>query len=522
MFKEVSGGSHSESLPASRVIAGRYTLERVLGRGGMGVVWQARHTALNTLVAIKFLNRTTASEDAMRKRFVTEAQVTAQLKTRHAVQVFDFGVTDDGQAFLVMELMEGEALSQKLSREKSLAPAAAVKILDQASRALDRAHVLGIVHRDFKPENVFLARDEEGNEQVKVMDFGVAKLIGDLEVLPDDAAPQSESARPLSTFTRTGAMLGTPYYMAPEQIRNSADVGPQADVWAFAVVAFECLTGKAPFDGKDIRDLFDGILAGRHPTARSLNPALPASFDEWFARGCALDPAKRFGSAHQASVELARALAVPLIPAARISRTDLVGLNDRTPQPTPSDPGALKSDPFARTVAAADSAPDATLAAEAPPAATANASGDGKVDSWTQSIARVRTSRAPVAVVGAVALVALIAAGFAVMRPAPATTATSPVANAPVAVAVTAPPSPTALAMTTPAVTVAAPAPLAPKSEPVPETPRKAPRAPARASLAPAPPPPVASVAAAPPPPQPSAPKPPPSASPFQLPPLGL
>jgi serine/threonine-protein kinase len=519
MLEAVTGGTHSESLPASRVIAGRYSLERVLGRGGMGVVWQARHTALNTLVAIKFLNRTTASEETMRKRFVTEAQVTAQLKTRHAVQVFDFGVTEDGQAFLVMELMEGEPLSQKLSREKRLAPAAAVKILDQASRALDRAHALGIVHRDFKPENIFLARDEEGSEQVKVMDFGVAKLIGDLEVLPDDEAPQS--VRPLSTFTRTGAMLGTPYYMAPEQIRNSADVGPKADVWAFAVVAFECLTGKSPFEGKDIRDLFDGILAGRHPLARSVNPGLPASFDEWFARGCALDSAKRFASAHEASVELAKALAVPLVPAARISRSDLPGVSDRAPRHTPSDPGALKSDPFALTVAAVDSSKDATLAAEAPSAGTANANVDAKVDSWTRSIARVRTSRIPLAVIAAVSLAAAIAIGFAVMRPAPATSAIPAAASAPHLASVGPPPPPPTLAATTPVDTTVPPTPVSPQSAPVVGAPRKAPRAPVRASPAPAQPPPVASVATAPPP-QPSGSKPTSSASPFQLPPLGL
>src|SRR5215472_4482963 len=229
----------------SRRIGGRYFLERVLGSGGMGEVWLARHTALNTHVAIKFLHRASASSQSTLKRFLQEAQVTAQLQNRHAVQVFDFGVAEDGRPFLVMEWVAGESLAKRIQREGRLTPSATVTLMWQASRALNRAHVLGIVHRDFKPENILIAPDDEGREQVKVVDFGIAKLVGDLGPMPTPAVALDVAANQralLATFTHTESLLGTPQYMSPEQVRNASDLGPSADIWAFGIVAFECLT----------------------------------------------------------------------------------------------------------------------------------------------------------------------------------------------------------------------------------------------------------------------------------------
>jgi serine/threonine protein kinase len=166
---------------SGQVIGGRYQLEKVLGAGGMGEVWQARHLSLHTTIALKFLRGSSVIDSASRSRFELEARVTAQLKTRSAVQVFDFGVADDGQPFLAMELLEGESLAQRLRRVKRMPADATVYLLNQASRALDRAHALGIVHRDFKPGNVFIVSDEDRREVVKVMDFGLAKIVGELE-----------------------------------------------------------------------------------------------------------------------------------------------------------------------------------------------------------------------------------------------------------------------------------------------------------------------------------------------------
>ena len=279
-------------------------------------MWRARHVALNTLVAIKFLHGASAQRLSTRKRFLTEAQVTAQLKTRHAVQVFDFGVTDDGQPYLVMELLDGETLGHRITRQARLPVATTVRFLEQAARALERAHAVGIVHRDFKPDNIVISLDEEGKEHVKVLDFGIAKLLNELEAdsVEDDREASADvpppNAKAFATFTKTGTILGTPLYMSPEQVRNSADLDLRADIWAFGVVAFQCLTGVPPFEGKNLIQLFEKITTGVHPRARSINRELPAGFDEWFDIACAPEATKRFASAKAAVMALGIALEV--------------------------------------------------------------------------------------------------------------------------------------------------------------------------------------------------------------------
>jgi serine/threonine-protein kinase len=294
------------STEARRLIGDRYELEALIGKGGVGEVWRARHVALNSRVAIKFLQPASAQRESAKRRFTTEAQVTAQLRTPTAVQVFDFGITDDGQPYLVMELLEGETLGLRLQRVKRLAVADTARVLAQAARALQRAHQLGIIHRDFKPDNIVVFEDDEGREQVKVLDFGVAKLVGSLE---EQAAPDGASGSSPS-FTRTGAVLGTPLYMAPEQIRDATSVDPRVDIWAFGVVAFECLTGRPPFSGSNLLELFARIQSGLHPSANFLEPSVPAGFDAWFEIACAPDPAKRFPNATIAWKQLAVALEI--------------------------------------------------------------------------------------------------------------------------------------------------------------------------------------------------------------------
>jgi serine/threonine protein kinase len=293
---------------ASRLIAGRYELDALIGKGGIAEVWRARHVALNSFVAIKFLQGgASAQNEAALRRFTTEAQVTAQLKSQHAVQVFDFGVADDGRPYLVMELLEGETLGRRLEREGRLGVLAAARILGQSARALHRAHLIGIVHRDFKPDNIVVGADDEGRDYVKVVDFGIAKLVGDLDP-PTEPGPDLASTAPPTTFTKTGAMLGTPYYMAPEQIRSAADVDLRADVWAFGVVAFECLTGCTPFNGETLLELFEKIESGEHPAADKLEPSVPVGFQAWFDTACAPDPARRFHDVNTAWKKLLVAL----------------------------------------------------------------------------------------------------------------------------------------------------------------------------------------------------------------------
>ena len=291
-----------------RLIAGRYQLEDLIGKGGMAEVWRARHLALNSYVAIKFLQGASAQNESTRRRFTTEAQVTAQLKSQHAVQVFDFGVTDEGQPYLVMELLEGETLGRRLEREGRLSVVDTARLLGQSARALHRAHQLGIVHRDFKPDNIVIGADDEGRDYVKVVDFGIAKLVGDLEPASQAPVAMDPSASARTPFTKTGAILGTPFYMAPEQVQNAADVDLRADIWAFGVVAFECLTGCTPFSGDTLFELFQRIARGEHPDADKLEPTVPPGFHEWFEIACAPAPAKRFGDAQTAWKKLLVAL----------------------------------------------------------------------------------------------------------------------------------------------------------------------------------------------------------------------
>ncbi len=294
------------SSTVARVIGGRYAIEELIGAGGMGEVYRARHTSLNTHFAIKLLAGASAQLDATRARFLKEAQITAQLKSRHAVTVFDFGVTDEGRPYLVMELLQGETLMDRIDRGR-LEPLEAVSTLRQCARALDRAHQLGIVHRDFKPANVILSRDEDG-EVAKVLDFGVARILGELESRTAGDTAGAVDDTKVTSFTRTGALLGTPAYMAPEQIDAAGEVGPAADLWALGVVAYEALVGLVPFPAEEMGALFTSIRAGAYVPPTRGNTALPAEVDAWFARACATDPAQRFGSASEATDALAAAL----------------------------------------------------------------------------------------------------------------------------------------------------------------------------------------------------------------------
>ena len=205
---------------AASLVGGRYELETLLGRGGAGEVWRARHVTLESHVAIKFLHGASADSESMRKRFVTEAKVAAQLKTRYAVHVYDFGITDEGRPYLVMELLDGETLREKLHdvpRPDALPPPhptvplrKAIEYAVQIARGLAAAHSRGVIHRDLKPENVFVTSDG----QVKILDFGLARQT--LVFAGEDATASPTIER----HTEPGAVLGTVGYMSPEQVRG--------------------------------------------------------------------------------------------------------------------------------------------------------------------------------------------------------------------------------------------------------------------------------------------------------------
>jgi serine/threonine protein kinase len=279
------------TLIEKRTIAGRYRLERPLARGGMGSVWVARHLTLDVDVAVKFMAPELASSSEAQKRFEREAKASASLRIANAVHVYDYGI-EEGTPYLAMELLEGEDLAARLGRQGRLDKAAMSSLVSQVSKALRRAHEIGLVHRDLKPGNLFLAR-QGAEEVVKILDFGIAKMTG-LGVT--------------GPATKTGTLLGSPLYMSPEQIRRSKEVDHRSDLWSLGVIVFECLTGRLPFQGEDLGELLLMICTEEIPLASRIVPELGPEVDRFFARALARDPADRFQSADELAAALAQAM----------------------------------------------------------------------------------------------------------------------------------------------------------------------------------------------------------------------
>lgn len=311
------------------VLAGRYRLERQLGKGGMGSVWLAEHLALRSWVAVKLMDPAIAATPEGAERFRREAQAAASLRSAHVVQVLDYGVHET-TPYLVMELMQGESLAGCLERERRLSPERTVAIMTQVARALGRAHSAGIVHRDLKPDNIFLVREDD-QELVKILDFGIAKT------------PQSQFG---GMETRTGVTMGTPYYMSPEQVEGKKAVDFRTDLWAMAVIACECMTGVRPFDGSTFGELLLNICARPIPAPSSQGLYLPG-FDEWFAKATNRDAEQRFASAQELANSLKDVVAPgvqpgPPMPAYVPATTGGYAGAASGPAPTPN-PHALPS-----------------------------------------------------------------------------------------------------------------------------------------------------------------------------------
>jgi eukaryotic-like serine/threonine-protein kinase len=271
-------------LEPGKQIAQHLRLVRELGEGGMGRVWVAEHQTLETEVAVKFLNRELAEDELSLARFRREAQAVAKIDSAHVVRVFDHGVTAENDPFIVMELLRGEDLRRRIQRAQRLGIDDAALILSQACKALGRAHALGIIHRDVKPANVFLTT--EGNELfVKVLDFGVAKLMATQHLAVTDS--------------RT--VIGTPYYMSPEQVLSTHTVDHRADLWALGVMTYEMLTGVRPFEGNTLGAIHVKINAGSYMKPSELRAGLPAAVDQWLRRALDRDIERRFTSAQEMS-----------------------------------------------------------------------------------------------------------------------------------------------------------------------------------------------------------------------------
>ncbi len=259
------------------LVAGKYRVGRVIGQGGMGIVLEAQHTLLEERVALKFMHRQIASSPEASARFLQEARASAKIKDEHVARVLDVG-SHDGAPYLVMEYLEGRDLASVLADDGALPVELACEYVLQACAAIGRAHANGIVHRDLKPANLFLAEREGAPPILKVLDFGIAKAMG-------------SSGGP--SLTASNAFLGSPRYMAPEQVQNARDVDARADVWALGAVLFELVSGRAAFDQGSVASLMVAICTQPPPSLAALRPDLP----EWFARLVAdclqIDPARR-------------------------------------------------------------------------------------------------------------------------------------------------------------------------------------------------------------------------------------
>lgn len=274
------------------LVAGKYRLTRLLGRGGMGAVWEGTHISLGTRVAVKFIDAEYANSPEARSRFENEARAAAKLRSKHVVEVYDHGVSDDGRPFIVMEFLQGEPLDKRLDRLGRLPAKETAQMVLQVCRALTKAHAAGIVHRDLKPENVFLVYDEEeGTDVVKVVDFGIAKFT--------DTGLTSSSA------TRTGSVLGTPHYMSPEQARGLRSVDYRSDLWSVAVIAYRCIVGTLPFDGEAVGDLLVKLCTAPIPVPSQFTPDIPPAFDSWLQKALNREPAQRFANASELAQSLA-------------------------------------------------------------------------------------------------------------------------------------------------------------------------------------------------------------------------
>jgi serine/threonine protein kinase len=275
----------SVDLHEGRELSGRIRIVRRLAQGGMADLWIAEHRTLGIEVVVKVLTPRGSRGPTACRRFMREARVTAKVICPHVVRVFDCDdgtASADGEPFLVMELLQGEDLSARIARTGRLSIRETVTIVEHVSLALQATHGLGIVHRDVKPENVFVVEGPEGM-LAKLVDFGVAK----------------DAAEEVLELTRADAMMGTPAYMSPEQVVSARDVDSRCDVWSLAVLAYSCLTGKTPFDGPTFGALCVAIHGGKFECASRTRPELPASVDAFFEKAFRSAIALRYQSARE-------------------------------------------------------------------------------------------------------------------------------------------------------------------------------------------------------------------------------
>ncbi len=311
----MQGQAQALQLEPGTMVTSSVRLSRPLGQGGMGSVWVADHLALETEVAVKFIlpEMLASGKGDPLERFRQEAKAAAKVKSPHVVQMFDQGVMGESTPYIVMELLHGESLGERLKRDGRLPAAEVVEVVQQTARALGAAHERGIVHRDIKPDNIFLVQSG-GAVFCKVLDFGIAKRT-------DQSVEDSKTA--------TGLVVGSPQYVNPERLQGKP-TDHYADLWALSVVAYQALTGKRPFDGDTLTALCLQICAGIHDPPSAVDSTCHAALDAWFRKALAPHAHERFASAVE--------LAARFEEAARGQRLPEDGHTTAAPLPSPAAP----------------------------------------------------------------------------------------------------------------------------------------------------------------------------------------
>jgi serine/threonine-protein kinase len=287
-------------LPVGTVLDGKFRVTREIGRGGMAAVYDAENVDIGKRVAVKVLAAELVSSRTVTERFLREARAAAAIRSPYICDVYDVGTFDD-RPFLVMELLEGESLYDKLSRVRRLDIKPTIQIATQVAKGLVKAHEANIVHRDLKPENIFLTKNEDGEVVSKIVDFGLAKFY-------EPALEGGASAR----LTKEGALFGTPAYMSPEQAKAQGEVDQRADLWALACIVYECLTGRTVWNVEQGVAMILAQIAGAPiPRPSRIREDLPKSFDDWFLRALDRNADKRYQTAREFADSLVVALDPP-------------------------------------------------------------------------------------------------------------------------------------------------------------------------------------------------------------------
>jgi len=273
----------SAGIREGEVIAGKYRVDRILGSGGMGIVVAAHHLELDEKVAIKVLLPDMLANSEAVSRFAREARAAVKIKNEHVARVLDVGRLDNGAPYFVMEYLEGVDLRAWLHLRGALDVEQAVEFLLQACEAIAEAHALGIVHRDLKPANLFVVRRADGLLSVKVLDFGISKLMG----LGTSGSDMS--------VTKTSSVIGSPLYMSPEQLQSSRTVDARTDIWSLGIILYELLSGAPPFQGETLTDVCFKIATQQPTPLRTMRPAIPQGIEEIFSKCIEREREKRYG-----------------------------------------------------------------------------------------------------------------------------------------------------------------------------------------------------------------------------------